>query len=244
MLPYRPRFSRIVVAALLGLVAALYGVASSADPETTLPVPREGGWLKRHEAINERAKKGDVDLLFLGDSITEGWGENKVWKEHYAGRKAMNAGIGGDRTQHVLWRLDNGNVEGLTPKAVVLMIGTNNAGSDKSADIAAGVKAIVEKLRKKLPDAKIVLLAIFPRGKNDLDAARRTNDGANEIIAGYDDGEHVFFRDLGPEFLEPDGSLSTEVMPDLLHLSERGYKIWADGIEADLVRILGEKPAK
>lgn len=234
-----------ILAISLTIVFLAHGLVNAADPGAAVPAPRDdAGWQKRHEAINDRAKKGGVDLLFVGDSITEGWGENEIWKKHYANRNAMNAGIGGDRTQHVLWRLDHGNLDGIAPKAVVVMIGTNNSGNDSAKDIALGITKIVEKLKEKLPKAKILLLAIFPRGADDLDARRRVNDGANEIIAGLDDGEHVFFKDIGPDFLEPDGTLSKRIMPDLLHLSEEGYKIWAEAIEADVARLLDEAPEK
>jgi len=124
--------------------------------------------VKRHEKINDRAKQGDVDLLFIGDSITDGWqgGGKEVWQKYYGNRKAMNAGIGGDRTQHVIWRLDNGNIDNIHPKLAVLMIGTNNSnGNDNTAEeIGEGITTIVKRLRDKLPETKVLILAIFPRG--------------------------------------------------------------------------------
>ena len=198
-------------------------------------------WADRQAGFNERIKKGKVDLLFIGDSITQGWeGDGKnVWEEFYGKRNAVNLGIGGDRTQHVLWRLDNGNLEGVQPKAVVLMIGTNNAGANTSEEIAAGVAAIVVKLRKKLPDTKVLVLAIFPRGADKNDGGRKVNEGANAIIAKLADDKNVFFLDIGPKFLKEDGSLSKEVMPDLLHLNDKSYRIWAESIEPTLKKLLG-----
>lgn len=132
------------------------------------PVPREKGWLKRHEGFNQQVKQGDFDLVFIGDSITDGWRGNgkEVWQKYYGHRKALNLGIGGDRTQHVLWRLENGNVDGIHPKLAVVMIGTNNSNNDDytAEEIADGIKAIVAKLREKLPETKILLLGVFPRG--------------------------------------------------------------------------------
>ncbi len=132
----------------------------------TTPVFHSGTTAK-HEKINDRAKQGDVDLIFIGDSITDMWATRgkEVWDKFYGNRKAMNAGIGGDRTQHVLWRLDNGNIDGIHPKLAVIMIGTNNSnGNDNTAEeIADGIKAIVKEVREKLPDTKILLLGIFPR---------------------------------------------------------------------------------
>lgn len=210
--------------------------------DAVVPVPREGGWMNRHQSFNTRVKQGNVDLLLIGDSITQGWegaGKN-VWAKFYAKRNAVNLGIGGDRTQHVIWRLDNGNVDGIKPKAAVLMIGTNNSGSNTSEQIAAGVKTIVERLRTKLPETKILVLAIFPRGATKDDARRKTNEGANAIIAKLADEKMVFFQDIGSKFLEADGTLSKEIMPDLLHLNEKSYTIWAEAIEPNVKKLMGE----
>lgn len=208
---------------------------------TTEPVNREGA---RHQLILTRVKPGEVDLLFLGDSITQGW-EGKdaapVWDKYFGKRKAMNAGIGGDRTQHVLWRLDNGTIKGLTPKLAVLMIGTNNSGVNTSEEIAAGITAIVNKLRKELPETKVLVLGIFPRGADKNDQKRKVNEGANAIVSKLADDKNVFYLDIGPKFLEADGTLSREVMPDLLHLSGKGYEIWGSSIDAKVAELMGEK---
>ena len=209
--------------------------------DAAVPAPHEGT-LKRHESFNERVKKGNVDLLLIGDSITQGWEGSgaKVWKEFYDKRNAVNLGIGGDRTQHVLWRLDNGNVDGIKPKLAVLMIGTNNSSSNTSEQIAEGVKAIVEKLRTKLPETKVLVLAIFPRGKDNEDKNRQVNAGTNEIIAKLADDKNVFFLDIGPKFLDASGNLSTEVMPDRLHLNEKSYRTWAEATEESVKKLMGE----
>ncbi len=240
------RWSRSFVLLVLGLsVSALLAQESAHD--AIKPVPREGNWMKRHESFNERVKKGNVDLLLIGDSITQGWekegpnGGKAVWEKYYAPRNAVNLGIGGDRTQHVLWRLDNGNIEGITPKAAVLMIGTNNSGTNSSVQIAEGVEAIVKKLRTKLPKTKILVLGIFPRGATIDDTKRRVNAGANLSIRKLADGEMVHYLDIGDKFLNDDGTLSKEVMPDLLHLNEKSYTTWAEAIEPKLKELLGEK---
>jgi lysophospholipase L1-like esterase len=234
---------------LIGLIAlaplafVLPAVAQEGKPnDAVVPVPREGGWVKRHESFNERVKKGNVDLIFIGDSITQGWegAGKKVWEEFYGKRNAVNLGIGGDRTQHVLWRLENGNIEGIKPKLAVLMIGTNNSGSNSSEQIAAGVTAIVEKLRKELPETKVLVLGIFPRGADKNDAKRKVNEGANERISKLADDKHVFYLDIGKNFLEDDGTLSKEVMPDLLHLNEKSYRTWAESIEPKVKELLGQ----
>lgn len=235
---------RLALAALsLALVYSSIALAKD-PPATTVAVPRDAGWMKRHDQINGRAKQGDVDLIFLGDSITQGWeGSGKgAWAKYYGDRKAMNAGIGGDQTQHVLWRLDNGNIEGIKPKLAVIMIGTNNSGGNTSEDIAAGIKAIVAKLRDKLPQTKILLLGVFPRGDKPDNKQRQVNIGANELAKTVADGKNVFYLDIGDKFLQPDGTLTKEIMPDYLHLSEQGYEIWAKSIEAKVAELLGDSP--
>lgn len=239
------RLSKFVVLAVS--VALFASVARSQDVPTVVPVDKkEDWWQQRHEAMNARVKQGNVDLLLIGDSITHGWeGEGKdVWAKFYAKRNAVNLGIGGDRTQHVLWRLDHGNIDGISPKLAVLMIGTNNAGGDSPENIAAGVKAIVEKLRTKLPQTKVLVLAIFPRGANNQDGLRQVNTKANEIIAKLADGQNVFFLDIGPKFLAADGTLSKETMPDLLHLTAKSYQVWAEAIEPTVAKLMGEADAQ
>jgi lysophospholipase L1-like esterase len=228
----------LCLAALLLVTTGLTTFAK--DSDATVPVPRDGGWMKRHELINSRAKEGNKDVIFLGDSITQGWegGGKEIWAKHFAPLKAMNAGISGDRTQHVIWRIENGNVDGIQPKVAVLMIGTNNSGSNTGEDIADGVKAIVSKLRSKLPNTKVLVLAVFPRGADKNDARRKVNDATNAIISKLDDGKNVFYLDIGPKFLGEDGTLSKEIMPDLLHLSPQGYQIWADAVEPTVKKLL------
>jgi beta-glucosidase len=241
MVRFRHLFSAVAIAWFAALPVLL--LAQEKANDAIVPAPREGTWMKRHDSFNERVKQGNADLIFIGDSITQGW-ENagkKVWEEFYGKRNAVNLGIGGDRTQHVLWRLDHGNIDGIKPKLAVLMIGTNNSGTNSSQQIAEGVKAIVEKLRSKLPETKVLILAIFPRGANGEDAKRKTNEGANEVIQKLADNKMVHFLDIGPKFLAADGTLSKEVMPDLLHLNEKSYRTWAEATEPKIKELLGEK---
>ncbi len=229
------------------LICANLVVAGRADdqavPSTVKPVPHEGT-MQRHESFNQRAKQGHVDLILIGDSITHGWeGAGKdVWAKYYTKRNAMNLGIGGDRAQHVLWRLDNGNVDGISPKLAVIMIGTNNSnGNDNTAEeIAAGIEAIVKKLREKLPQTKVLILAIFPRGPMP-NPQREKNAKASEIAAKIADNKMVYFLDIGGKLLAPDGALTKEIMPDYLHLSPAGYEIWASSIEPMVAQLMGEK---
>jgi lysophospholipase L1-like esterase len=229
---------RLSAVLLLGLFGSAAASAQPANPATAA-VPRND-WMVQHEGFNARAKKGDVDVVFLGDSITAGWGGNgkAIWAERYAPLKAVNFGIGGDRTQHVLWRVQNGNFDGITPKAVVLMIGTNNTGSDTAPQIAEGVTAIVKEIQARTPATKILLLAVFPRNEKADNPARVKIAEINSIIAKLDDGKTVFFQDIGSKFLQPDGTLTREIMPDLLHLSPAGYQIWADAIQEKLTELL------
>lgn len=211
------------------------------DPRTGEP---QAGFMRLHERFVEQAKKGDVDLLFLGDSITQGWGNNgkAAWARHYANRKAANFGIGGDRTQHVLWRIENGELEPpIKPKVIVLMIGTNNSASDPGDKIAAGVERIVKTAREKT-GAKVLLLAIFPRGETAIKAAtqRSVIAIANERIAKLDDGKNVRFLDPSNKLQNPDGTISREIMYDYLHLTPQGYEIWADAMEPLLKDMLAE----
>lgn len=206
------------------------------------PAPRDdAGWKDRFEAINAQAKQGHADLVFIGDSITQGWeGEGKeVWQNHYAGRKALNAGISGDRTQHVLWRLEHGNIDGLHPKLAVIMIGTNNTHNtdNTSEQIAEGITAIVHELRTRLPQTRILLLGVFPRGERPNPQCEKINQ-VNAIISKLDDGKNINYLDIGKKFLSEDGSISKEIMPDSLHLSPKGYTIWADAIEAKVEALM------
>ena len=200
------------------------------------------GFAAAHERFVKIAQEGKAQLVFLGDSITAGWGSKKdIWDKAFGQYSPANFGIGGDRTQHVLWRIQNGELDGIKPKAAVLMIGTNNSGSDSAEGIAKGVTVIVETIRAKQPQAKILLLAIFPRGDRPtgkLGAANEKLKQVNAIIAKLDDGKNIHFLDIGSKFPQPEGALTKEVMPDFLHLSPAGYQIWADAISPKLAELM------
>jgi lysophospholipase L1-like esterase len=239
---------------LLSLAALIPALADVPRHVATTPVPRDEKWMVKHEAFNEISKQGEAELVFLGDSITQGWsGKGKAaWEKYWAPLKAANFGIGGDRTEHVLWRLENGNFDGIKPKLVVLMIGTNNTGHQgrpqaelngaiyncKAEHTADGVRAILNKLHAKLPDTKVLLLGIFPRGADATDPMRKQNAETNALISKYADGQKVHYLDISSTFLQPDGTLSKDIMPDLLHLSEKGYDLWAAAIEAKVKELL------
>ena len=234
--------------ALLALLLSASVHAETPVHVDTTPMQRpEPGSQARHEKFNVISKEGTAELVFLGDSITQGWeGAGKaVWEKTWAPLKAANFGIGGDRTEHVLWRLEHGNFDGLKPKAIVLMIGTNNTGHQKTGgyqstaqQTADGVKLILEKLKAKAPQAKILLLGIFPRGATPEDVFRKQNEATNAIIKGYADDKTVFYMDIGSKFLAADGTLPQEIMPDRLHLSPKGYELWSEAIEPKVKELL------
>jgi lysophospholipase L1-like esterase len=232
---------------MLALVTLALGLLLQDQPGVK-PEPKEGGWLKRHEAFVEEAKKGGFDVLFQGDSITDGWRNNpqkKIWDAAFGPMKSANFGISGDRTQHVLWRLQNGEFEGLTlPKVVVLMIGTNNIGQTKpppepAASAIEGIRAIAKEILKKSATTKVLLLGVFPRGEKSDNPHRATIKEINAAAATLDDGGKTLkFLDIGEKFLQADGSITKEIMPDFLHLSEKGYQIWAEAIKEPLAGML------
>ena len=212
------------------------------EHSATKPVPRDNV-LRRHEALNEVANKGGIDLVFLGDSITREWDVpskgRAVWQQYYAHRRAANFGVGAERTEHVLWRIDNGNFDGkLDPKLIVLMIGTNNVRQNTAEEIADGVMAIVWRLRRKQPQAKILLLAIFPRGHRPDNPWRQKIIKANSIFKQVADGNSIVYLDIGDAFTNSDGMISQEVMADHLHLTALGYRIWAESIEETVSKLM------
>ncbi|MFP6876315.1 MAG: sulfatase/phosphatase domain-containing protein [Roseibacillus sp.] len=199
----------------------------------------QGWWNKRHQEKVKQASSGKHDLIIIGDSITHGW-ENAgkaTWDTHFAKRKALNLGFSGDRTEHVLWRLNNGELRRQQDaKVVVIMIGTNNTGQKKqdASETADGVERILSVLRARCPKARVLLLGIFPRDPQPTGKGRKLNDAINERLAKFHDGERVHYLDIGSKFLDEKGRLTKEIMPDFLHPKEKGYGIWADAIEPKL----------
>jgi beta-glucosidase len=192
--------------------------------------------VQRQDQLNARAKAGDFDVMFIGDSITQAWESRgkEEWSKKIAPFKAANFGIAGDCTEHVLWRLEHGNLEGaLNPKVFIIMIGTNNGGKHPE-ETAAGIGAICGKLHTRFPAAKIILFAIFPRGAKPTEALRQTNNAVNQIIAQYNGHWNIKFLDINAQLLEADGTLSKEMMPDLLHPGAKGYAIWADALVPEI----------
>jgi lysophospholipase L1-like esterase len=197
----------------------------------------------RHKGFLEIAKRGDIGLLFVGDSITD-WFSNprggnpapglEVWNANFGQFKPANFGIAGDTTQGVLWRMQNGELEGFKPKLIVLMLGTNNIGRNPADEIVDGDRLIIEEFKKRQPQAKVLLLGVFPRNNNrqpdQTPALRASVKEINSKLAKLADNKQVFYMDIGDKFLTADGTLTTEVMADGLHPTAKGYQIWADAI--------------
>jgi lysophospholipase L1-like esterase len=226
----------------LGIPVAALGQQGK-GPRTTIPEQKDPN---RHEEFLKVARAGGVDLLFVGDSITDGWrGTGKsVWDKFFLPLKAANFGIGGDRTEHVIWRMRNGELEGIQPKLVVLMIATNNG--DPAPDVAAGIKTILSDIHDRHPRSKILLLGIFPRSEKP-DAARAKNDEVNKLIAKFvtfSETRRVAYLDIGSKFLTADGTLPRDIMPDFLHPNEKGYQIWADAIIDRVKQLMQEESGK
>ena len=200
-------------------------------------------WQDRHdEKLAQKNKMKKIDVVLLGDSITHGWekGGQPVFKKHFQGLKVLNLGFSGDRTEHVLWRLRNGAIEGISPKAVMMLIGTNNTGHRKESaeDTALGIKEIINELRARLPETKILLQAIFPRDESPDGEYRKQNDAINDIVKEFADDQYVFYTDINDVFLNDDGQLPKSIMPDALHPNRKGYELWADAIMPELKKLL------
>jgi len=216
-------------------------IPKAQDADWTLP-----WWTKRHrEKIAEAKGAERMDLLMVGDSITHAWEQAgaEVFKECYGHRKVLNLGFSGDCTEHVLWRIQNGAVDGLSPKLAIVMIGTNNTGhrKDPPEHTAAGIELILKELRDRMPTIKILLLAVFPRDRDAEGELRKINAGINRIIKDFADNEFIYFLDINHVFLDKDGSLPKTIMPDALHPNANGYRLWAETMESKVKELMGEE---
>lgn len=223
-------------------------------PSTVVPVTQDRSWpqydwQKRHELTSASVKRAKPQILFIGDSITHFFGGEQfdsyalrgqqTWGEFYSPRNAGNLGFGWDKTENVLWRLQHGAVDGISPRLIVLMIGTNNTGNCSAPDIASGIEAIVLELEKRLPKSKILLLGIFPRGERPNPQREKINE-VNKLISKLDGSHNVTFLDIGGSFLAADGLITKDIMPDFLHPNEKGYRIWAEAIEPKVKELMRE----
>src|SRR5262250_2014816 len=202
------------------------------------PAPRDDN---RHKGFLEIAQRGNIDLLFVGDSITD-WFSNprgpaqtpaaglEVWNKYFGEFKPANFGIAGDTTQGVLWRMQNGELESFNAKLIVLMLGTNNINRNPVDEIVDGDRLIIDEFKKRQPQAKILVLGIFPRNGDPANPLRATIKEINSKLETLADNNKVFYMDIGDKFLTADGTLTTEIMADGLHPTAKGYQIWADAI--------------
>lgn len=213
------------------------------------PVAKQGNarFYELHQSFLDRGQAGPVDLLFLGDSITELWYlAPHVWEHYYGQYQPANFGVAGDQTQHVIWRIAHGELDHVAPKVVVLLIGTNNTYYHSAEEIAAGQREIIRRIHEKLPDTKILILAILPRGPRLKDnPPLRTFEERMEIInavntdlAQLDNGDSIRFLNINQAFLVHDSTIPDCVMPDQLHLSAAGYQIWADAMNPLLTEMM------
>lgn len=231
--------------AVIALTAITHATAPAEGLVSTTPVAAktngEKWWNGNCARIDADIKKmdGHIDVAFVGDSITARWRGNENWQKHWGSYRAVNMGIGGDQTQHVLWRLQNGDLEGYKAKLFVVMIGTNNLWDKKAepADVAAGVKAVIDLIQSKQPQAKILLMSILPTGEKP-NPGREKRMAVNELISKFHGGQ-VEYMDITAKYLQADGTISKEVMHDFLHLAPQGYDIWAEAIGAKVKAIVG-----
>lgn len=213
---------------------------------STQPVTQDSTWwLQRHEdKLLEKDAMKRVDLVFLGDSITHSWetGGASVWDEYYQSRRALNLGFNGDRTEHVLWRLMNGEIDHIQPKLVVLLIGTNNTGHrmDPAEETALGVESILSVVKRKLPNTVVLLLAIFPRSAKPTQRLRKLNDEVNQKIRLFENKINVFFLNINHLFIDGEGELSSNIMADFLHPSDSQYQRMAEALEPMIAMFLGD----
>ena len=226
---------------------------AKALPATLVPCTQDRDfpiydWAKRHAAVTKLTTERQASLVFIGDSITQMFGGaphdrgqagKDVWEKFYAKRNVANLGFGYDYLENTLWRLRHGELDGAKAKVIVMHIGTNNAGKNSPEDIAAGVRALLDEIHQRQPQAHVILMAIFPRGPKP-DAMRAKLDTTNKLLAQFAAPGKVTFLDIGAKFLQPDGSITREVMGDFLHPTAKGYEIWAEAIEPLLVKLLGE----
>lgn len=222
-----------------------------AQEKPVVPVPRNEDkvWVDKHNELLEKARKGGIDLYFEGDSITRRWEatHKENWDLNFKGWKPGDFGAGGDRTENVLYRLENGELDGVNPKAIVLLIGTNNVGfepvkgSDDAlvAEVASGIKACLEVIHRKAPHARVLLTGITPRNTKGSTALMPTINRINERMAGLADGKSIRYLNINDKLADKDGKLFEGITEDGLHLTDKGYQIWADAMKPILTEWLG-----
>jgi lysophospholipase L1-like esterase len=243
----RPRPGAAFAAALsacISLAPARAGetVRCAAFANEALPTPTPSSYpsaVERAKSINQAVKSTRYSIIFFGDSLTEGWNRT-VWEEHLAPRGALNAGVGGDRTDNLLWRLHHGNLAGPRPDAVVLLIGTNDLANRRSPELTAdGVRAALQTLRHHFPETRILLLGLLPREEAATAPLRVATMRVNHMIPKCADDEHIVYADIGDVLLDGNGRLTPAIAPDGLHFTARGYALLTSRLDPELDRLLG-----
>jgi beta-glucosidase len=231
----------------------------SGDNPAARPTPREETWLAAHRKREARLQEGNVDVLLIGDSITAGWSNQpELVKKFFGDRQVVNLGHPADKTENILWRLQNHSFDKIKPNVAVVMAGTNNSNNDEYTpeQIAGGVQAIVAELRKRLPQTKVLLLGIFPRGSieqrheikegrtaADISPQWEKIDTVNRMLSTFADGRMVVYLNINRDFLNEKGELPVELMPDLLHPNAEGYEVWGRAIRPTLEKLSHREPA-
>lgn len=235
----------LICAHLLTAVPSIEAAGTPVIAVTTntavIPAPHAG----RESDVQhkwERFSGKHFDIVFDGDSIMNRWETTGkvVWNQRYS-RIAADFGIEGDRVENVLWRLDHGQVDGINPKVIVLMIGTNNSGRNSAHEIADGINKLVADYEDRCPHAHIILMAIFPRGEKPDDGGRRKVAAVNARIKSLGGGQRITFIDIGDKLMKPDGTISRDMMPDFVHPTANGYQIWANAIQPVIDRYVPSK---
>ncbi len=252
-------FPALIIAVLVAQVfASVNPFQQPAKPKPYEPSPRsDQNSMIAHQQLLEKAKQGRIDVYFEGDSITRRWGTSdeqykhflENWRANFYGWNAANFGWGGDTTQNVLWRLNNGELDNINPKVIVLLVGTNNVGKEspqandsRATEIPLGIKAILDLLQNKAPKATIILMGIFPR--NDNMAVMPIINDINKAIAKFADGKRIRFLNINDKLADKDDKLFPGVtVADGLHLDVKGYQVWADSLKPLFTKLLG-RPGK
>ena len=241
-------FFHLIVSLIVTFSASICMADNGVDLDPGLiPVPRIVSfswmsletWQQKFASQNAIADQGGVDLLFLGDSITEGW-DQAIWTQHFSHYHPANFAIGGDHTGNILWRLQNGHYGKLKPKLVVLLIGVNNIGLFNAApkQLSSAIEAVLNNLHTLFPEAKILLNGIFPFEESGLSPKRAIITESNQALVLLADEKQVYFRNYGGLFMQKNGDISKEMMRDFLHLTPAAYQLWADAMTPDIQKLM------
>lgn len=213
--------------------------------EAIVPVAKDANWwTKRHDQKVRAARAGDVGMIMIGDSLVHNFEKRgrQLWYLYFGRYRPLNLGFNADLTEHALWRLQNGELDGISPRLAIIMIGTNNGGLRRDApeNTAAGIAAIIDEIRVRLPKTKVLLLGIFPRGALRRHPLRKLNASVNNVLPELAEELNVRFLDISDVFLDDKGRLHRAIMYDFLHPTVKGYQIWAEAISPTVIEMMKE----